>query len=117
MEISYPGFGTIVVEGTGYDHDIIVEWGVVRRRRKGPSRRYRDRFGHTPLSADEEVPWSLPRLVIGTGHSGRLPIMSEVLAEAEAREVELLAMPTAEACEMLQGLEAAEINAILHVTC
>lgn len=117
MDVEYPGFGTIVIDGTRYDHDVVVEGGVVRKRKKGPSREHRGRFGHTPLSADEELPWSKPRLVVGTGFSGRLPIMEEVGVAAAKAGVELETMPTAEACALLRKLDAAEVNAILHVTC
>ena len=39
----------------------------MRKRKKKPSKPYRDEFGHTPLSADEELPWGGGRLIIGTG--------------------------------------------------
>ncbi len=117
MDVTYPGFGSIQIEGVRFDHDVIVEAGVVRRRRKGPSRPYRGRFGHTPLSIGEDIPWSAPHLVIGTGASGRLPVMDEVVAEAARRGVAMTVVPTAEACALLRSGAAPEANAILHVTC
>ena len=117
MDVEYPRFGEIVIAGVRFDHDVIVERGRVRRRKKGPSKAYRDRFGHTPLSADEEVPWSTPRLVIGTGADGRLPVMQEVRDVAKARGVEVVELPTAEACRLLRSAGRKEVNAILHVTC
>ena len=113
MQVEYPGFGAILVDGERFEHDVVLEGGQVRKRRKGPSRRYRDQFGHTPLSVDEALPWSAPRLVIGTGAHGRLPIMPEVVAEARRRGVDLVTAPTTEAC----GLLDADTNAVLHVTC
>ena len=41
------GFGEIELEGKRYDADVVIEGGQVRRRHKKPSKRYRDRFGHT----------------------------------------------------------------------
>ncbi len=117
MDVDYPGFGEIVVDGERFDHDVVVEAGRVRRRKKGPSKAYRSRYGHTPLSPDERIPWSAPRLVVGTGASGRLPIMPEVWEEAKARGVDLVAVPTAEACELLRSVDAGRVYAILHVTC
>lgn len=73
--------------------------------------------GRQPLSPHEEVPWSAPLLVVGTGASGRLPIMPEVWDEAEARGVELIALPTSEACEMLRSMDERPVTALLHVTC
>ena len=48
MDIEYPGFGVIEVEGTRYNHDVVIEAGAVRKRDKGPSRS-RGGSGHTPL--------------------------------------------------------------------
>ena len=117
VEVVYPGFGTIVVDGEEYESDVVIEEGRVRRRRKGPSKRYRGQFGHTPLSADEEIPWSAPRLVVGTGAQGRLPLTPELLEEAHARGVTVIALPTSEACELLRSTDDANTNAVLHVTC
>ncbi len=117
MDVAYPGFGTIVVEGERFDHDVVVEGGRVRPRRKKPSKPYRDRYGHTPLSPDEDIPWAPARLVVGTGADGRLPIMPGVWEEARERGVELVAVPTADACDLLRSVERDEVYAILHVTC
>ena len=79
------------------------------------SKKFRDAFGHTPLSMDEDIPWKCPRLVIGTG-TGRLPVMDEVKYEAKRRHIELVILPTAEAIAELQQ-RPDKVNAILHVTC
>jgi len=75
-------FGLIEIDGRRFDRDVVLEAGNVRRRKKKPSKAYRDRYGHTPLSADEEIPWSASRLIVGTGASGQLPIMPELYEEA-----------------------------------
>ena len=56
MKVRLRGFGSIEVEGREYDHDIVIEGGRIRKRKKKPSKPYRSEFGHTPLSADEELP-------------------------------------------------------------
>jgi hypothetical protein len=50
-------FGEIEVEGKRYTHDVVIDGGKVRKRKKGPSKQFREKFGHTPLSAGEEIPW------------------------------------------------------------
>jgi hypothetical protein len=70
MDVRLRGFGSIEVEGRAYEHDIVIDRGAVRKRSKKPSKPYRDKFGHTPLSADEELPWGGPRMIIGTGAYG-----------------------------------------------
>lgn len=117
MDIEYPAFGKIVIDGTEFDHDVVLDEGHLRARDKGPSKPLKGRFGHTPLSSDEEIPWSRPKLVIGTGYSGRLPVLPEVEEEAKARGVDVVAIPTAEAVGLLKRSEPTETNAILHVTC
>jgi len=108
-------FGSIQIDGTSYEHDVVIDCGEIRKRHKKASRQYRGRFGHTPLSIEEEIPWKCSRLVIGTG-TGALPVMDEVKREAERRNIELVIVPTAQAIELLQG-QPADTNAILHVTC
>ncbi|VVD80160.1 hypothetical protein PTE30175_01020 [Pandoraea terrae] len=108
-------FGSIRIDGVSYPHDVVIDHGEVRKRKKKPSKKFRDRFGHTPLSMEEAIPWKCRRLVIGTG-TGALPVMDEVKHEARRRDVELVILPTAEAIAKLK--EAFEqTNAILHVTC
>ncbi|MBZ5514824.1 MAG: hypothetical protein LAN62_08265 [Acidobacteriia bacterium] len=109
-------FGSIRIDGVTYEYDVVIDGGEIRKRKKKPSKQYRDAFGHTPLSNDERIPWKCRRLVIGTGAHGALPVMKEVQAEAERRKVELLILPTAQAIEILRG-SPAETNAILHITC
>ena len=117
MDVRFLGFGSIVVEGRAFEHDIIIDRGVVRKRSKKPSKPYRDKFGHTPLSVDEELPWGRHRLIIGTGAHGSLPIMPEVVEEAARRNIDLVAVPTEQACRLISGLKPREVRAVLHVTC
>ena len=108
-------FGTLQIDGRTYEQDVVIERGEIRKRKKGPSKKFRDEFGHTPLSIAEKIPWKCKRLVIGTGAYGRLPVMKEVKVEAERRHVELVVVPTREALRLIESESRA--NAILHVTC
>lgn len=116
MHATLRRFGELEIDGHRYTHDVIVEGGRVRRRHKGPSKPYRERYGHTPLSVDEAIPWSARRLIVGTGADGRLPVMPEVLDEARKRGVEVVERPTPEACRLLSA-EDDRVAAVLHVTC
>jgi len=108
-------FGSIVIDGITYEHDVMIDCGEVRKRKKEPSKQFRAAFGHTPVSIEEDIPWRCRRLVIGTG-TGALPVMNEVKREAARRKVELVIEPTARAIARL-AQEPADTNAILHVTC
>ena len=117
MDVRLISFGVIEIDGRRFEHDVVLERGAIRKRRKGPSKLYRDRYGHTPLSVDEAIPWMAPVLIVGTGADGRLPIMPELLEEARRRGVEVIAEPTEEACRRLSSADAGTVGAVLHVTC
>ena len=108
-------FGSIRIDGSTYDHDVVIDRGEVRRRKKKPSKEFRDDFGHTPVSPKEAIPWKCRMLVIGTG-DGALPVMDEVKREAKKRKIKLVILPTKEAIKELKK-ETPATNAILHVTC
>lgn len=108
-------FGSIRIDGITYEHDVVIDRGKVGKRKKKPSQKFCDRFGHTPLSVEEKIPWKCSRLVIGTG-TGALPVMKEVEQEAKRRKIKLLILPTDKAIKALNK-NPDETNAILHVTC
>ncbi|WP_265923201.1 hypothetical protein [Cupriavidus nantongensis] len=60
-------FGTISIDGVTYDHDVVIDHDKVRKRRKGPSKPFREAFGHTPLWIQEDIPWNCSKLMVATG--------------------------------------------------
>jgi len=95
-------FGCIRVDGTAYDHDLVIDHGKIHKRKKQQSKKYRESFGHTPLSVEERyrgiaASWSTAR------EWSALPVMNEVKREARRRGVELLILPTGKAIEVLNG--------------
>jgi hypothetical protein len=115
MHFNKFSFGRLRIDDVTYEQDVVIDRGKIHKRKKKPSKKFRDTFGHTPLSVEETIPWKCHRLVIGTGAYGRLPVMKEVKLEAKRRHVELAIVPTSKAVRLLQKKPAA--NAILHVTC
>jgi hypothetical protein len=109
-------FGSIEIDDMTYEDDVVIDRGEIRKRKKKPSKQFREEYGHTPLSVEEEIPWKCRRLVIGTGAQGRLPVMKEVKLEAERRKIELPIFPTGRAIEALNQ-NPDDTNAVLHVTC
>jgi hypothetical protein len=116
MRFTEYSFGTVQVDGVTYDHDLIIDRGQVRKRKKAASKKFRGAYGHTPLSAAEDIPWRCRRLVIGTGADGALPVMKQVREEARRRGVDLVVLPTAQAIGVL-GETTNHTNAVLHLTC
>jgi len=117
MKANVLGFGKIEVDGERYDHDIVIDAGKVKKRKKGVSKPFREKYGHTPLSAEEDIPWGGKQLIVGTGIYGNLPIMPAVKAEAKRRRIKLIAMPTEQACQLLGSVKRSKAHAVLHVTC
>jgi hypothetical protein len=116
MRFRHFEFGVIEIDGVTYEHDLVVDRGEIHRRKKKASKKFRETFGHTPLSVAENIPWKCTCLVIGTGAYGRLPVMDDVKHEAKHRRVKLVVLPTAEAIKVLQK-QPKKTNAVLHVTC
>jgi len=117
MKARLVDFGEIEIDGQRYDYDVVIDQGKVHKREKKPSKAYREQYGHTPLSTDEEIPWGGKRLIVGTGAYGNLPIMPAILEEAKQRGIEIVALPTDEACRLISKKENKKVRAILHVTC
>jgi hypothetical protein len=67
MKFQQFSFGQIRIDGVEYGYDVVIDRGKVGKRMKKASKKFREAFGHTPLSLEEEIPWKCRRLVIGTG--------------------------------------------------
>ncbi len=117
MKAKLVSFGHLEIDGEMYRKDVVVDGGKIRKRDKGPSKELHQGWGHTPLTAAEDIPWGGKTLIIGTGAHGDLPIWDDVRAEAARRGIEIVAMPTEEACKLVKDLDADDVHAIFHVTC
>ena len=109
-------FGSIRVDGVTYDHDLVIDRGKIRKRKKAASRKFRGAYGHTPLSAEEDIPWRCRRLVTGTGADGALPVMRQVRDEIRRRKADLVVLPTAQAIGV-PAQARAHTTAVLPLTC
>lgn len=110
-------FGKIKVNGKLYEKDIVIEDYDVRTLKKGPSKEYRAKYNHTPLTHYEKIAWDCKVLVIGIGMSERLPVMDEFKALAKKKGVTLMLMRTPEAVDYYNKNCSKDMNAILHITC
>ena len=48
-------FGTLRIDGSMYEQDVVIDRGEIRKREKRLSKKFRDEFGHTPRSIEEEI--------------------------------------------------------------
>ena len=51
-------FGSIRIDGVTYDYDLVIDRGQVRKRKKKPSKRFRNIFGHTRCPWKRRFPGS-----------------------------------------------------------
>lgn len=113
MRIDKYGFGKIVIDGRKYGKDVIVtpkgevkEWWRV----KGHEVCVKDL---EPIEGEE-----FDVLIIGTGYFGVVKVLSEVEEWAKKRGVELVAVPTKEACKVYNEVSGKRrAVAALHLTC
>jgi len=60
MQIENFSFGSIRIDGVTHEHDLVIEGGEIRKRKKKLSKKFRNDFGHTPLSMEEEHSMEVP---------------------------------------------------------
>jgi hypothetical protein len=110
-------FGFLRIDGRAFEHDVVIDRGEIRDRKKKPSKKFGDDFGHTPLSIVEDIPWKCRQLVIGTGAYGRLPVLKEVERQAKRHKIKLLILPTIEAIEVAAGTPPGRRNTAARIRC
>ena len=112
MHIDGYDFGEIIIDGKKYSKDVIIAPSGVKSwwRVKGHEVCVKDL---EPIeNEDFEV------LVIGTGYYGIVKVLSEVEEWAKKRGVELIAVPTKEACRIYnEKSKEKKTVAALHLTC
>jgi hypothetical protein len=58
MKFQAFSFGSIRIDGITYEHDVVIDRGRVHKCSKQPSKKFREEFGHTPISTEEVIPWN-----------------------------------------------------------
>ena len=117
MKIEKVLFGSIKIDGKEFSEDIIIEKGEIKQRDKSASRKYKQIYGHTPLTIEENIPWDCKTLVIANGFYGALPIKEEVIEEAKKRGVEVKVIKTDKLPEIFSRFDLTKTNFVIHLTC
>jgi len=61
-------FGSMRIDGVTYTHDVVIDRGQVRKRKKKPSKKFRDDFGqHTSVNGGG-YPLEVPATCDRYGH-------------------------------------------------
>jgi hypothetical protein len=114
MVVNSLSFGSITIDGKTYHKDIVIDHGAVKKRKKSESKKYSSRYGHTPLSSEENIPWHCKYLIIGSGHDMCLPVMDEIYEIAHQKHVMIRVLSTPEA---IKHVNDSDTNFVIHLTC
>lgn len=106
-------FGRILIDGTLYEHDLIITPHAIVQN-------WWRKEGHEVSVFDlaEALAAQPKRIIIGTGADGACRVLREVVVYCAARGIELIVAPTPEAVAEYNTLEdASETVCALHLTC
>lgn len=111
-------FGSITVEGTRYEYDIIIRLsGKVRRRNKQLSKSIYGTSHKISLPEIVELHRKrAERIIIGTGFEGQVRLSPEAAAFLEEKGYSVELYPTPQAIECWNRAEGLIIG-LFHITC
>ncbi|MGP3667268.1 MAG: Mth938-like domain-containing protein [Candidatus Bathyarchaeota archaeon] len=118
VKIDNLSFGSIVIDGKKYKHDVIIYPNGVVKRRKGGFLL----FGRHTIKIDgiEELYNSNPEiLIVGTGTSGKAKLSEESSNFLKNKGLEVFTASSYEAVKKFNELTGLgkKVGAIFHVTC
>ena len=116
--ITGTSFGSITIEETRYDHDVLIRrGGVIEKRKKKLSKRI---YGTSHVLSLDEAQHiyedGAKRLIIGTGQSGRLDLSEEAKLYFERRGLLIELSPTRQAIHHWNDTHGESLG-LFHVTC
>jgi hypothetical protein len=118
MKIESTTFGAITIDGTTYEHDVVIRLsGEVIKRKKKLSKKL---YGTSHVLSKDEAKFLFERgcdqVVIGSGQMGNVHLSPEAEAYLARKGCKVLLKPTPEAIRMLNRSRARRIG-LFHVTC
>jgi hypothetical protein len=113
-------FGSITVEGTVFEHDVIIRPdGRVKKRKKKLSKAV---YGTSHTISLQEAEYvceqgaDASRLIVGSGQYGNVKLSPEAAAYLKRRRCDVLLLPTPEVIDVWNKAEGSAIG-LFHVTC
>jgi hypothetical protein len=116
--IDNTSFGSISVNGRPIDHDIVIRWNdVVKKRKKKLSKQV---HGTSHIISREEAKHIYQKgtetIIIGTGQYGALALSEEATQYFKKKGCLLTILPTPEAIEVWNSAKG-KVVGLFHVTC
>jgi len=113
-------FGSITLDGTVYDHDVVIDpLGMVSRRKKKLSKAVYGTSHIISLAEAEDVyrrGRGAERLIVGTGQYGRVELSPDAFEYFAGEHCDVVLLPTPEAIRAWNDAAGAVIG-LFHVTC
>jgi hypothetical protein len=111
-------FGSVTIEGTTFDHDVIIRRdGTVKKRKKKLSKAV---YGTSHVISLDEARHvyqdGAERLILGAGQYGQVELSDEAAAYFNERDCQVDVLPMEEALQAWNQAEG-EVIGLFHVTC
>jgi len=111
-------FGSITVDGTTYDHDVVIRLsGKVEKRRKRLSK---EEYGTSHIVSKAEAKFvfedGCELLIVGAGQHGNVRLSREASEYFDKKRCRVILQPTPEAISTFNQSPGKKI-ALMHVTC
>jgi hypothetical protein len=111
-------FGSITIEGTLYDHDVIIRLsGEIKKRKKKLSKAV---YGTSHIISIDEAKFiyedGAERVIIGSGQSGTVKLSDEAREYFDKKGCRVDLLPTPEALDFWNRVDGPRIG-LFHVTC
>ena len=111
-------FGSITIEGTAFEHDVIIRLdGRVKKRKKKLSKAV---YGTSHVVSLDEARHvyeeGAERLIVGTGQAGLVGLSDEAAGYFSRKKCQVELLPTSEAIQAWNDARGAVIG-LFHVTC
>ena len=117
-EIDRTEFGSITIEGTAFEHDVVIRLdGSVKKRKKKLSKAV---YGTSHVVSLDEARHvyeeGAERLIVGTGQAGLVALSDEAADYFSRKKCQVELLPTSEAIHAWNEARGAVIG-LFHVTC
>jgi hypothetical protein len=111
-------FGSITIEGTAFEHDVVIRLdGQVKKRKKKLSKAV---YGTSHVVSLDEARHvyeeGAERLIVGTGQAGLVGLSDEAADYFSRKKCQVELLPTSEAIQAWNEARGAVIG-LFHITC
>jgi hypothetical protein len=116
--IDQTAFGSITIEGTNFEHDVIIRLdGQVEKRKKKLSKEI---YGTSHILSLDEAKFvyekGTKRLIVGSGQYGNVELSDEAADYFKRKECQVDLLPTPKAIRVWNETKGSVIG-LFHVTC